>query len=115
MATKSTGFRFSDDVLAKMDFLCSVTGDTRTSLLASMVCAEYDRYQGNPELQKLISQMKDMERQMKTMLGKNDTSENAPVSVPAPKLGSCSECVNPCKDETDPSSVGLCEHFKPAK
>lgn len=115
MATKQTAFRFSDDVLEKMDFLCTVTGDNRTSLLASMVCAEYDRYQGNPELQKLIAQMKDMERQMKAMLGKDDTSENAPVSVPAPKLGSCSECVNPCKDETDPSSVGLCEHFKPAK
>jgi hypothetical protein len=115
MATKQTAFRFSDEVLEKMDFLCTVTGDTRTSLLASMVCAEYDRYQGNPELQKLIAQMKDMERQMKSMLGKNDTSEDAPVSVPAPKLGSCSECVNPCKDENDPSEVGLCEHFQPAK
>lgn len=71
MATKSTGFRFSDDVLEKMDFLCSLTGNTRTSLLASMVCAEYDRYQGNPELQRLLAQMKDMERQMKSMLGKN--------------------------------------------
>lgn len=115
MATKQTAFRFSDEVLEKMDFLCTVTGDTRTSLLASMVCAEYDRYQGNPELQKLIAQMKDMERQMKSMLGKNDISENVPVSVPAPKLGSCSECVNPCKDENDPSEVGLCEHFQPAK
>ena len=75
MATKSTGFRFSDDVLEKMDFLCSVTGNTRTSLLVSMVCTEYDKYQGNPELQKLIAQMKDMERQMKSMLGQNDTSE----------------------------------------
>ena len=74
MATKSTGFRFSDDVLAKMDFLCSLTGNTRTSLLASMVCAEYDRYQGNPELQRLLAQMKDMERQMKSMLGKNEAA-----------------------------------------
>lgn len=72
MATKTTGFRFSDDVLAKMDFLCSVTGNTRSSLLASMVCAEYDRYQGNPELQNLIAQMKDMEKQVKSLLGQND-------------------------------------------
>lgn len=115
MATKSTGFRFSDDVLEKMDFLCSVTGNTRTSLLASMVCAEYDRYQGNPELQKLIAQMKDMERQMKSMLGQSDTSENVPASVPALKLGSCSECVNPCKDDCDPLAAGLCEHFVPKK
>ena len=72
MATKATGFRFSNDVLAKMDFLCSVTGNTRSSLLASMVCAEYDRYQGNPELQNLIAQMQDMERRVKSLLGQND-------------------------------------------
>ena len=74
MATKPTGFRFSDDVLEKMDFLCSLTGNTRTSLLASMVCAEYDRYQGNPELQRLLAQMKDMERQMKSMLGNGEAA-----------------------------------------
>ena len=76
MATKSTGFRFSDDVLEKMDFLCSVTGNTRTSLLASMVCAEYDRYQGNPDLQRLIAQMKDMERQVKSMLGNGEAASS---------------------------------------
>mgnify|MGYP006365505207 FL=1 len=74
MATKQTAFRFSDEVLEKMDFLCSVTGDTRTSLLVSMVCTEYDKYQGNPELQKLIAQMKDIERQMKSMLGNGEAA-----------------------------------------
>lgn len=74
MATKQTAFRFSDEVLEKMDFLCSLTGNTRTSLLASMVCTEYDKYQGNPELQKLIAQMKDMERQMKSMLGNGEAA-----------------------------------------
>ena len=74
MATKQTAFRFSDEVLEKMDFLCTVTGDTRTSILASMVCTEYDKYQGNPELQKLIAQMKDIERQMKSMLGNGEAA-----------------------------------------
>lgn len=74
MATKQTAFRFSDEVLEKMDFLCSLTGNTRTSLLASMVCTEYDKYQGNPELQKLIAQMKDIERQMKSMLGNGEAA-----------------------------------------
>ena len=74
MATKQTAFRFSDEVLEKMDFLCTVTGHTRTSLLASMVCTEYDKYQGNPELQKLIAQMKDLERQMKSMLGNGEAA-----------------------------------------
>ena len=74
MATKQTAFRFSDEVLEKMDFLCSLTGNTRTSLLVSMVCTEYDKYQGNPELQKLIAQMKDIERQMKSMLGNGEAA-----------------------------------------
>ena len=74
MATKQTAFRFSDEVLEKMDFLGSLTGNTRTSLWASMVCAEYDRYHGNPELQRLLAQMKDMERQMKSMLGNGEAA-----------------------------------------
>ena len=77
VATKQTAFRFSDDVLEKMDFLCSLTGNTRTSLLASMVCAEYDRFHGNPELQRLLAQMKDMERQMKSMLGNGEAASRA--------------------------------------
>ena len=76
MASKQTGFRFSDEVLEKMDFLCCLTGNTRTSLLASMVCAEYDRFHGNPELQRLLAQMKDMERQMKSMLGNGDAASS---------------------------------------
>ena len=76
VATKQTAFRFSDEVLEKMDFLCSLTGNTRTSLLASMVCAEYDRYHGNPELQRLLAQMKDMERQVKSMLGNGDAASS---------------------------------------
>ena len=76
MATKQTAFRFSDEVLEKMDFLCSLTGNTRTSLLASMVCAEYDRFHGNPELQRLLAQMKDMERQVKSMLGNGDAASS---------------------------------------
>ena len=76
MATKQTAFRFSDEVLEKMDFLCSLTGNTRTSLLASMVCAEYDRYHGNPELQRLLAQMKDVERQVKSMLRNGDASSS---------------------------------------
>lgn len=117
MATKSTGFRFSEDVLAKMDFLCSVTGTTRTALLSSMVCTEYDKYQGNPELQKLLSQMKDMERQMKAMLGQSDTDTLTGSAKPlsTPPVGACSDCVHPCKDETAPDEIGVCEDFRAVK
>ena len=72
MANKPYNFRLSPEVNEHLDFLAQVTGMTRTSLITSWIETEYDRYQGNPELQKLIAQMKDMERQMKSMLGQND-------------------------------------------
>lgn len=116
MANKAYNFRLSPEVNAHLDFLCDVTGQTRTALISSWIETEYDRYQGNPELQKLIAQMKDMERQMKAMLGQpmTDTLEAVSDTVPALNLGSCSECVNPCKDDSQPDDIGLCDHFKPA-
>ena len=116
VANKPYNFRLSPEVNEHLDFLSRVTGMTRTSLITSWIELEYDRYNGNPELRKLLAQMKDMEAQMKGMLGQmNDTCENAPESAFSPELGSCSECVNPCKDEIDPSEVGLCERFKAQK
>lgn len=69
MATSPKAFRFSDEVIEKLDYLCSVVGQSRTGLLSSLICSEYDKYMGNPELQKLVAQMQDMERQMKSILG----------------------------------------------
>ena len=115
MATKTYSFRIPEEVNAHLGVLCEVTGETRTSLIISMIECEYDKYQGNPELRKLLGQMMDMKKQMEVMLGRNDTPSIAPSSPVVPELGSCLECVNPCKDEIDPSEVGLCDGFKAEK
>lgn len=69
MATKSYTFRFPEEVNNHLDFLCSVLGTTRTGFITTIIKREYDQYQGNPELQKLIRQMQDMKIQMEAMLG----------------------------------------------
>lgn len=121
MANKAYNFRLSPEVNDHLDFLCNVTGMTRTALITGMIETEYDRYQGNPELQKVLGKMMELKTQMESMLGskddtfKDDTFSNALAGSPAPKLGSCIECVNPCKDETAPDEVGLCDHFQPEK
>ena len=68
MAVKAYSFRFSDDVLQHLDFLCGVTDMNRTAFLVSMIEREYDQYQGNPELQKLIAQMTEVKAQMESMM-----------------------------------------------
>ena len=115
MANKAYNFRLTPEVNDHLDFLCTVTGMTRTALITGMIETEYDRYQGKPELQKVLGKMMELKSQMETMLGQNDTPETASVIVRSPKLGSCSECVNPCKDENDPDAIGLCEHFTSVK
>lgn len=118
MATKPTAFRFSETVLEHLDFLCKVTGNTRVAMLSAWIEAEYDRYQGNPELQKLIAQMKTMETQMKSLLGQyeeTDTSETPRKRLSSPPVGACVDCVNPCKDECDPTEIGICDRFKAKK
>ena len=69
MASKSYTFRFPEEVNDHLDFLCSVLNTTRTGFLTTVIEREYDQYQGNPELQKLISKMQDMKIQMEAMLG----------------------------------------------
>lgn len=73
MATKTTGFRFSEDTLAKLDALCEMTGQTRVFILTSLIASEYDKLNGNPELQQLLSQMRSMEMQLKSMVGGSDS------------------------------------------
>lgn len=54
-------FRFSDSTNAHLDFLCSQLGMTRTAFIVGLIENEYDKFVGNPELVKLVSQMKELE------------------------------------------------------
>lgn len=116
MAQKACNFRFKADVVEHLDFLCGVTEMSRTAFLTSVIEREYDQYQGNPELQKLIAQMNEMKSQMESMmLGKSDTLDAPRKPISSPPVGSCSNCVHPCKDEIAPDEIGICDRFKAKK
>lgn len=67
MAGKACNFRFPVEVVEHLDALCQVSEVSRTAFLTAIIEREYDRYKGNPELQKLISQMQDMKKQLDAM------------------------------------------------
>lgn len=67
MAYKACNFRFAPEVVKHLDELCKTSDTSRTAFLSSMIEREYDSYQGNPELQKLLSQMQDMKKQLEAL------------------------------------------------
>ena len=71
---KQTAFRMSLDTIERLDFLCSMLNVNRTEFVVSMIHREYDNYVGNPELQKVLAQMKDLESQLKSMMGTESLS-----------------------------------------
>lgn len=71
MAKKVTGFRFSDETLQQLEYLCELSGETRTDTLAMMIASEYDKLHGNPVLTEMMSQMKSLTEQMKSYMGQN--------------------------------------------
>ena len=70
MATTTTSFRFSESVLQHLDYLVDITGTgSRTAFLTSVIETEYDRCIGNPELIKLLDQMRAIQAQVKIVTG----------------------------------------------
>lgn len=67
MSYKACNFRFAPEVVEHLDELCKTFDTSRTAFLSSMIEREYDSYQGNPELQKLLSQMQDMKKQLEAL------------------------------------------------
>ncbi len=53
-----TNFRLEDSVIARMDEICQLSGCTRVELVESLINAEYDRLNGNPQLRLLLEQLR---------------------------------------------------------
>lgn len=70
MGVKTTTFRFTEEVMEQMDYLCKMSGCSRTQLLSNFVMAEYDRLAGNPKLQETMTMLKELEAQMKSYMSK---------------------------------------------
>lgn len=62
--------KMTDDDFMKLDTLCGIYGENRSSLIRSFIAEQYDMYQGNPELKKLFAQMQEIGKTVEGITGK---------------------------------------------
>lgn len=64
-------FRVPEDDLQKLDFLVEQFGSgTRSALLLSWIRAEYDRVDGSPEMQEMLSNARELMSALQKLTGK---------------------------------------------
>ena len=56
-------------VVRQLDELCAMSGIKRSEFFINAICAEYDKVNGNPQLKKMLEQMKQIAETMKQMNG----------------------------------------------
>ena len=60
-------FRAPIAVIEQLDELCKLSGIKRSQFLISAITTEYDKVNGNPEVKKLLEQMRQLNEAMKKM------------------------------------------------
>lgn len=67
--TVGVTFRAPTEVVRHLDELCAMSGIKRSEFFINAICAEYDKVNGNPQLKKMLEQMKQIAETMKQMNG----------------------------------------------
>ena len=67
--TVGVTFRAPTEVVRQLDELCAMSGIKRSELFINAICAEYEKVNGNPQLKKMLEQMKQIAETMKQMNG----------------------------------------------
>ena len=67
--TVGVTFRAPTEVVRQLDELCAMSGIKRSEFFINAICAEYDKVNGNPQLKKMLEQMKQIAETMKQMNG----------------------------------------------
>lgn len=70
-------FRAPAPVVEQLDELCRMTGMKRSDFFINAVTSEYDRVQGNPQLKKMMEQMRQIAETMKEMTGSSGSGLSA--------------------------------------
>lgn len=64
-------FRCDVDVVEKLDEICKLSGIKRGDFLINSILAEYDRLQGNPQMRKMLEQLREISETMKQLTAEN--------------------------------------------
>ena len=67
--TVGVTFRAPTEVVRQLDELCAMSVIKRSEFFINAICAEYDKVNGNPQLKKMLEQMKQIAETMKQMNG----------------------------------------------
>lgn len=65
----AVNLRLSREEVDQLDAICQLAGCTRVQLVGSLVSAEYDRLNGNPQLKALLEQLKTVADTIQAMNG----------------------------------------------
>ena len=74
-------FRAPASVVAQLDEICRMSGMKRSEFIVSAITSEYDKINGNPQMKKMLEQMRQIADAMKQMTGQADAG--MPVGIGA--------------------------------
>lgn len=75
--SKTMSLRLKNDIIEKLDYLCSLNGLSRSQFVSSCIRYEYDRVSGSPELVSLVTDLRNLTSQINDYFSSNgllDTS-----------------------------------------
>lgn len=94
----------SKEMVQRIDFYRTKIGLTRSAYCAYLIG------QGVLSTEKAMGMLDDFGAAMRDNAVKSVMPKAEQMS-----MSSCADCANPCKDDSDPSALAFCEHFRPAK
>lgn len=77
--TVQVTFRAPASVVAQLDEICRMSGMKRSEFIVSAVTSEYDKINGNPQMKKMLEQMRQIADVMKQMTGQADAGTLAGI------------------------------------
>lgn len=72
-------FRAPASVVAQLDEICRMSGMKRSEFIVSAITSEYDKINGNPQMKKMLEQMRQIADAMKQMTGQADAGMPAGI------------------------------------
>ena len=77
--TVQVTFRAPASVVAQLGEICRMSGMKRSEFIVSAVTSEYDKINGNPQMKKMLEQMRQIADVMKQMTGQADAGTPAGI------------------------------------
>lgn len=78
--TQAITFRAPSDVVRQLDELCNMMGIKRSEFIVTAITSEYDKLHGNPQMKRMMEQLRQIADTVKQMTGVTDGSSVTTVT-----------------------------------